>query len=146
MTLRPTLAAILFTAGLGAAARADDARDLLGKAREHLRALPSNMEKAGDSSAPARIRLGRALFFEPRMSADGTTSCSRCHLPQLQATDSLPKSIGSHDFHLQRNAPTVFNAAIHGVQHWDGRFATVEEQARAGVAGPAFGNDHFGPV
>jgi cytochrome c peroxidase len=92
---------------------------------------------------PERVRLGRALFFDPRISADGTLSCARCHQPALYATDGLPRSVGVHSQPVPRNAPTVLNAALSFTQHWDGRFASVEEQATKALLGPAFGNPDF---
>ena len=83
------------------------------------------------------------LFFEPRVSVDGTVSCSRCHLPGLYATDALPTSVGAHGKRAPRNAPTVLNAGLCFKQHWDGVFANVEEQAKRALAGPAFGNADF---
>jgi cytochrome c peroxidase len=83
------------------------------------------------------------LFFDPRISADGTVSCARCHLPALFATDGLPKSAGVHDQTLPRNAPTVLNAGLYFKQHWDGRFANVEEQAKQSLLGPGFANPDF---
>lgn len=142
MTSRSTCFAFLMMAAV--AAHADD--ELLDKARDLFRPLPKDMSTAEAPITPERVRLGRTLFFEPRISADGTTSCSRCHLPTLPAIDGLPRSIGALDFHLPRNAPTVFNAALHSSQHWDGRFATVEDQARTGVAGKGFGNSGFDDV
>jgi cytochrome c peroxidase len=85
------------------------------------------------------VRLGRNLFFDPRISIDGTVSCSRCHLPALHATDGLPTSHGVHDQVVPRNAPTVLNAGLYFKQHWDGVFANVEEQAKKALLGPAFG-------
>jgi cytochrome c peroxidase len=92
---------------------------------------------------PERVRLGHALFFDPRISADGTESCSRCHLSALCGTDGLPKSVGVHGQTLPRNAPTVLNAGLNFKQHWDGVFATVEEQAKKALLSPAFGNPDF---
>jgi cytochrome c peroxidase len=92
---------------------------------------------------PERVRLGRALFFDPRISADGTVSCARCHQSALYATDGLPKSVGVHDKPLPRNAATVLNAGLSFRQHWDGRFANVEEQAKQSLLGPGFGNPDF---
>jgi cytochrome c peroxidase len=90
-----------------------------------------------------RVRLGRSLFFDPRVSADGAVSCSRCHLPALHATDGLPKSLGVHDKPLPRNAPTVLNAGLNFKQHWDGKFANVEQQAKQSLLGPSFGNPDY---
>jgi cytochrome c peroxidase len=67
-------------------------------------------------------------------------SCSRCHLPALYATDGLPKSVGVHGQLLPRSAPTVLNAGLFFKEHWDGRFANVEEQAKRSLLGPGFGN------
>jgi cytochrome c peroxidase len=83
------------------------------------------------------------LFFDPRISDDGAVSCSRCHLPGLYATDGLSKSLGAHGKTLPRNAPTVLNAAISFKQHWDGRFANVEEQAKRSLLGPSFANPDY---
>src|SRR4029077_18395683 len=92
---------------------------------------------------PERVQLGRKLFFEPRVSADGTESCSRCHLPALYATDGLAKSVGVHGQVVPRNAPTVLNAGLHFKEHWDGVFANLEEQAKKSLLGPAFGNPDY---
>src|SRR5215831_17173515 len=74
---------------------------------------------SGDSSATiARVELGRLLFFDTRVSADGTVSCARCHQPTLYGTDGLPTSIGAAHRVNPRNAPTVLNAAVQFVQHW----------------------------
>ena len=70
-------------------------------------------------------------------------SCSRCHLPALYATDALPRSLGVHDQRVPRNAPTVLNAALYFKQHWDGQFASVEEQATRALLGPAFGSPDY---
>jgi cytochrome c peroxidase len=83
------------------------------------------------------------LFFDPRISVDGTVSCSRCHLPALYATDGLPRSVGVHDQPLPRNAPTVLNAALYFKEHWDGGRANVEEQAKRGLLGPGFGSPDY---
>ena len=105
--------------------------------------LPKDAGTAEYPVTPERVRLGRMLFFDPRMSDDGTVSCSRCHQPSLYATDAPPKSVGVHGRPAARNAPTVFNAALHTTEHWDGRFKNVEEQAKRGLIGPAFGNPDF---
>ncbi len=115
----------------------------LQEARKLFLALPKDMATAEFPVAPERVRLGRVLFFDPRISADGTLSCARCHQPALFATDGLPKSVGLHDKRLPRNAPTVLNSALYFSQHWDGRFANVEEQAKQSLLGPGFGNPDY---
>jgi cytochrome c peroxidase len=93
---------------------------------------------------PERVELGRMLFFEPRVSADGTVSCARCHLPQLYATDGLAKARGAHDKLNPRNAPTVLNAALQFKAHWHGDRENVEDQAKQALIGPpSFGNPDY---
>ena len=122
---------------------ADDDAELLQQARGVFKPLPKDMATAEFPITPARVRLGRMLFFEPRISADGTGSCLRCHQPAFYGADALPKSIGIQNKHLPRNAPTVFNAALYTTQHWDGVFANVEDQAKHALLGPGFGNPDY---
>jgi cytochrome c peroxidase len=128
----------VFSAG---AAEAPDAnRQLLTDAQKQLQPLPKDGATEEFPLTPERVSLGRKLFFDPRMSGDGTVSCNRCHLAALYGTDALPKSIGAHDLHAPRNASTVFNTGIYIAQHWRGEMRTVEEQAQRALSGPAFGN------
>ena len=90
-------------------------------------------------ASPERISLGRSLFFDPRISVDGTVSCARCHQPALYGTDGLAKSHGIHDTVLPRNAPTVLNSGLQFKTHWDGVFENVEEQAQKALL-RGFGN------
>ena len=76
-----------------------------------------------------KISLGKKLFFERRLSVDGTVSCSTCHDPQLAFTDRKPLSVGIKGRLGQRNAPTILNALYNKTQFWDGRVNTLEEQA-----------------
>ena len=76
-----------------------------------------------------KISLGQKLFFERRLSVDGTVSCSTCHDPQLAFTDRKPLSVGFKGRLGQRNAPTILNALYNKTQFWDGRVNTLEEQA-----------------
>ena len=84
---------------------------------------------ADNPQTPAKVALGERLFFERRLSADGTVSCSTCHDPARAFTDGLPTSIGVKGGIGQRNAPTVLNALYDKTQFWDGRVSTLEEQA-----------------
>jgi cytochrome c peroxidase len=78
---------------------------------------------------PQRIELGRALFFDPRLSAKGVMSCASCHNPSLGWTDGRPTAVG-HDMKvLGRATPTIVNAAFNALQMWDGRKASLEDQA-----------------
>ena len=89
---------------------------------------------------PEQASLGRLLFFEPRVSVDGTVSCARCHQAALHGTEGLPKSHGALTNILKRNAPTVFNAAFQFKAHWDGVNDDVEMQAHRSLTGPGFAN------
>jgi cytochrome c peroxidase len=60
--------------------------------------------------SPEKVALGRKLFFDDRLSADGTISCDNCHSPGKGFTDQLPTSMGIHHAFGQRNAPTILNA------------------------------------
>jgi len=78
---------------------------------------------------PEKIALGQRLFFDGRLSADGTVACSTCHDPARAFTDGRPASIGIKGRVGQRNAPTILNALYNKTQFWDGRVKTLEEQA-----------------
>src|SRR5579863_238941 len=78
---------------------------------------------------PEKIALGQKLFFDGRLSADGTVACGTCHDPSRAFTDGRPVSIGIHGRAGQRNAPTILNALFNKTQFWDGRVKTLEEQA-----------------
>ncbi|NML39829.1 cytochrome-c peroxidase [Chitinophaga sp. G-6-1-13] len=75
------------------------------------------------------INLGKTLFFDPRLSGSNQISCSSCHDPDLAWGDGRAVSLG-HD-HLQgtRNTPSLLNVGIHNEFFWDGRAATLEDQA-----------------
>ena len=117
--------------------------ELLRQSKELFQPLPKDMATSEFPVTPERVRLGHMLFFDPRISADGTGSCVRCHQPGLYGADGLAKSIALHDKVAPRNAPTVFNAALYFTQHWDGVFANVEEQAKGALLGPGFGNADY---
>ncbi|WP_338115895.1 cytochrome-c peroxidase [Thiocystis violacea] len=84
----------------------------------------------------AKILLGKTLFFDPRFSEHGTLSCNSCHNVMSGGDDNRPNSIGMHDARGGRSSPTVWNAAFYSVQFWDGRAATLEDQAKGPVVNP----------
>ncbi|MCU1307436.1 MAG: cytochrome peroxidase, partial [Acidobacteriaceae bacterium] len=84
---------------------------------------------ADNPQTPEKIALGQKLFFDGRLSADGTVACSTCHDPARAFTDGRPASIGIKGRVGQRNSPTVLNALYNKTQFWDGRVKTLEEQA-----------------
>jgi cytochrome c peroxidase len=85
---------------------------------------------------PEKIVLGEKLFFDGRLSADGTVACSTCHDPARAFTDGKPTSIGIHAGVGQRNAPTILNALYNKTQFWDGRVNTLEQQAALPIVNP----------
>lgn len=85
-----------------------------------------------------KIELGKKLFFDKRLSFDGTLSCASCHEVSQDkgGTDGLPTSVGIDQQVGGRNAPTVVNAAFQKVLFWDGRAASLEEQAKGPLVNP----------
>lgn len=83
-----------------------------------------------------KVQLGKMLFMDPRFSSTGTVSCNSCHNIMEGGDDSRPVSMGVHGKTGGRNAPTVWNAAFHSVQFWDGRASSLEDQAKGPVANP----------
>ena len=86
---------------------------------------------------PDKIALGQRLFFDGRLSADGTVACSTCHDPAHAFTDGKPTSVGIGGRVGQRNAPTILNALYNRTQFWDGRVRTLEEQAELPIVNPS---------
>jgi cytochrome c peroxidase len=85
---------------------------------------------------PAKVALGKELFFDKRLSEDNTQACSSCHKPDKGFTDQQPTSDGIRHQFGQRNAPTVLNAAFNVLQFWDGREPTLEDQAKDPIINP----------
>ena len=77
----------------------------------------------------AKARLGKILYFDPRLSRSNLISCGSCHNPSFAWGDGLPKGVGENMKTLGRRSPTILNAAWGEVFMWDGRFETLEEQA-----------------
>ncbi|MCX8086167.1 MAG: cytochrome-c peroxidase [Rhodocyclaceae bacterium] len=84
----------------------------------------------------AKVALGERLFKEPRLSRDNSLACASCHRLEAGGVDHRPVSIGVGGAVGNINAPTVFNSALQFAQFWDGRAATLEEQAAGPVHNP----------
>ncbi len=129
------------------AASADDDESLIRRASQILGTLPASMPTEENPITPEKVKLGKILFYEPRISIDGTISCSKCHPLALYAADGLKKSIGHNCKENPRNDPTVFNAASQISEHWIGNRSSVEDQAKQAVIGPpAFGMPSYDSV
>jgi cytochrome c peroxidase len=108
-----------------------------GAAAQTWEALPIVAPAPADNPmTPAKVELGKALFFDPRFSSTGTVSCFSCHNVMEGGDDHRPTSIGVHGQKGGRNAPTVWNAAFLSAQFWDGRAATLEDQAKGPPVNP----------
>jgi len=93
-------------------------------------------EPADNHGTAAKIALGKQLYFEPRLSLDGTVSCNSCHNLMASGTDNKSTSAGVAGKHGGRSAPTVWNSAFLSVQFWDGRANTLEDQAKGPILNP----------
>ena len=94
-------------------------------------ALPKSPPIPKDNpQTPEKIQLGKQLFFDPRLSLTGTVSCNSCHNVMEGGDDDRRFAAGVMGKEGGRNAPTVWNAAFHSVQFWDGRARSLEEQAK----------------
>lgn len=91
--------------------------------------LPPDFFGEFDEPRPELIALGNRLFLDPKLSGDGKLSCNSCHDLTTNGADKVAFSLGHDGVPVGRNSPTVFNAAGHVAQFWDGRAKTVEEQA-----------------
>lgn len=95
--------------------------------------LPAEATPTDYQMTEELIDLGRMLFYEPRLSINGNMSCNTCHGLNNYGMDGLRFSFGHTGNPVGRNTPTVYNAALHISQFWDGRAATVEEQAKGPI-------------
>ena len=121
--------------------------DLLKQAKQIFGPLPQVIVSEKNPVTPEKVKLGKMLFYETRISVDGTVSCSRCHPIGLYAADGLRKSIGNNCKLNPRNAPTLLNAAGQISGHWIGNRIDVEDQAKQSVIGPfSFGMPSYEAV
>ena len=91
---------------------------------------------ADNPITPEKVALGKQLYFDPRLSRDGTVSCNSCHDLAAAGADIKPVSTGVGGAQGTRNSPTVWNAAFHQAQFWDGRAKSLEEQAKGPLVNP----------
>jgi len=90
---------------------------------------------ADNPLTPEKVALGRQLFFDERLSGDGSRSCYSCHLCEKGLTDGLPKAIGAFNKQLPRSSPTLWNVGYYKEFYWDGRSPSLEKQAMAAWTG-----------
>jgi cytochrome c peroxidase len=99
---------------------------------------PADLDALPFRVTPAKVRLGRWLFFDARLSADGTVSCATCHRPDHAFSEPDPVSTGIRGQKGSRKAPPILNAAwpVRPVFFWDGRAGSLAEQAKGPMANP----------
>ena len=134
-TLAAALALASLTIGWTAAWGAED--PLMKEAQGLFQPIPEKPPAVKDVVAtPAMVELGKALYFDPRLSESHNISCNTCHQIGLGGVDMLPVSIGHKSQKGNRNAPTVLNSVFNTAQFWDGRAADLKEQAGGPIQNP----------
>ncbi|WP_461828800.1 cytochrome-c peroxidase [Aquifex sp.] len=130
------IGAVFAVAGLSFGEGKIDDKKILEMARQYFKPLPKVAENPNNPVTPEKVKLGKMLYYDPRLSKSGLISCNTCHNLARYGVDNLPTSIGHRWAIGPRNAPTVYNAAIHVAQFWDGRAKDVEEQALGPIVNP----------
>lgn len=131
-------AAYAVTSGAGAAPEptaTTAAHDIAALKRKFVRPDATPYPKSNPHS-PEKEALGKALFFDPRLSRSGSVSCATCHNPSLGWTDGLPRAVGFGMATLPRRTPAVRNLAWGAAFQWDGRANSLETQARMPITAP----------
>jgi len=124
-------AALLLAAAANVECTAADSVDLLKAKFRRPADIPF---PAGNPYTPEKAALGKALFFDPRLSGHQNMNCASCHNPSFGWEVPLKGAIGSQNTMLARNAPTVLNQAWGGPHYfWDGRASSLEDQARGPI-------------
>jgi len=106
------------------------------RVRKMYQPLATSSENPENILSPEKVHLGKVLYFDKRLSKDGTQSCNSCHNMNTYGVDNLPVSPGDNGGNGTRNSPTVLNAVFHTTQFWDGRAKDVEEQAGMPITNP----------
>lgn len=128
------LLSLLTLAAAAPAAETPAPAALRAMAQQFIQPLPDKMPGA-EKDTPGRVQLGRELFFEKRLSLNNTQSCNSCHAVDNHrgGVDNEVTSPGALGKRGDRNSPTVLNAGYHVSQFWDGRAATLEDQAKGPI-------------
>jgi cytochrome c peroxidase len=113
-----------------------DVAALRQRAKAIFGVLPKEATSEDNPVTDEKVALGRMLFYENRISKSQEISCNSCHLLDNFGVDGEPTSQGHKGQRGERNSPSVYNAALHIAQFWDGRAADVEEQAKGPILNP----------
>jgi cytochrome c peroxidase len=87
----------------------------------------------------AKVELGKQLYYDKRISGDGSRSCYSCHVKEKGLTDGLPTAIGAYEVKLTRAAPTMWNVGYYPALYWDGRSGALEKQVIGAWSGGNMG-------
>ena len=94
---------------------------------------------ADNPMTPAKVELGKQLYYDSRLSGDVSRACYSCHLKEHGLTDGKPKAVGAYNAALPRSSPTLWNIGYHSEFYWDGRSKSLEAQAMAAWIGGNMG-------
>lgn len=129
--------ASLIVLGCFASGEAWSQTALMKQAQGLFKPLPNSVPALpGNPSTPAKVGLGKMLYFEPRLSQSHSISCNSCHMVGMGGVDLQETSLGHRWQHGGRNAPTVYNAVFDVAQFWDGRAKDLEQQAGGPLLNP----------
>jgi len=125
---------VVFAQGKAKAKKLTPDQELRALALENLATLPKNFYDAKKNKA--LVDLGKKLYFETKLSINDKMSCNSCHNLDTYGVDNEPTSPGHEGKRGGRNSPSVYNAALHIAQFWDGRAEDVEAQAIGPILNP----------
>lgn len=134
---RRAASVVLAVAGGIACSSAWSQSALMKQARGLFKPLPDAPPALpGNPATPAKLTLGKMLYFDPRLSESHSISCNSCHMIGMGGVDLQETSLGHRWQHGGRNAPTVYNAVLDVAQFWDGRAKDLEQQAGGPLVNP----------
>jgi cytochrome c peroxidase len=128
------LVSLLFVVSCSTKKATPEDLKLLTEMKESYEVLPTNI--INKELEADKIALGKKLYFEKKLSINDTISCNSCHNLDGFGVDNEPTSPGHDGRRGDRNSPTSLNSATHIAQFWDGRAATVEDQAIGPILNP----------
>jgi cytochrome c peroxidase len=145
--MKKAAAIIAFTAlALAFTLAGCEKKDAASNFKPEILPLPKELNTYEPMEIPAdnpmteeKVALGRQLFFDTRLSFDGSRSCYSCHVCEKGLTDGLPKAIGAGDKKLPRSSPTLWNIGYQKLFYWDGRSPSLEKQGMAAWTGGNMG-------
>jgi cytochrome c peroxidase len=135
--MRPLAVGSLVALGCLMMGQAWSQSGLMKQSQGLFKPIPASAPPLQDIPAtPAKVVLGKMLYFEPRLSESHVISCNSCHMIGMGGVDLQETSIGHRWQHGSRNAPTVYNAVFDIAQFWDGRAKDLEQQAGGPLVNP----------